>query len=112
MSELIKFNLFEKPLLKSYIIFIFLFQLMISSGSIGFNVNYVKTFELYNENILICSDKGIYLFDKSLNTYNERNIFSNSITQDKFGFITINQFKDRNKYITVLYEKNIYILTK
>ena len=51
MSELIKFNLFEKPLLKSYIIFIFLFQLMISSGSIGFNVNYVKTFELYNENI-------------------------------------------------------------
>ena len=112
MSELIKFNLFEKPLLKSYIIFIFLFQLMISSGSIGFNVNYVKTFELYNENILICSDKGIYLFDKSLNTYNERKIFSNSISLDKFGFITINQFKDRNKYITVLYEKNIYILTK
>ena len=111
-QKIIKYNLYKKSVLRSSILFIFLFKLVFNNSLQDLDVHFMKTFELQDENILICTEKGIYLYDKSTGIYIQQKIFSEIIPDNKLNFVTINQFEVGKKLIIVLYENYIYILSE
>ena len=103
----------NKQLLKSYITLIFLMKLVFCSTiTENLDVNFMKTFELKDGNILACTEKGIYLYNKTEEKYIPQIIFSNTYPDNKFNFVTINQFEVGKKLIVVLYENYICVLTE
>ena len=103
----------NKQLLKSYITLIFLMKLVFCSTiTENLDVNFMKTFELKDGNILACTEKGIYLYNKAEEKYILQRIFPNTYPDNKFNFVTINQFEVGKKLIVVLYENYIYVLTE
>ena len=103
----------NKQLLKSYITLIFLMKLVFCSTiTENLDVNFMKTFELKDGNILACTEKGIYLYNKAEEEYIQQKFFSNTYPDNKFDFVTINQFEVGKKLIVVLYENYICVLTE
>ena len=95
-----------------YIIFIFLLQIIYSSDIFN-ESKYLKTFELQNEKILICTEKGILLYDYNNEQKIEKELvkFNVSVLKEDFDFVTISQFEEGEKYVIVTYKSTIYILT-
>ena len=113
----------NKYLIKSFIsknsIFIlcffysFLIQIIFSQSVPDSGGIYLKTFELKDgNNILLCTEKGIYLHDKTTGNFETKKKFEKSIELQEFNFVTIEQFDDGNNYIIVLYKDMIYIFTQ
>ena len=95
-----------------YILFSLLIQ-NITSNYVFTDFNYVKTIELQNENVLMCSEKGVFLCEADTGEINpiEGPLFENDIAKEDFDFVTIAQFEDGDKYIIVAYKTLIYIFT-
>ena len=95
-----------------YILLVLLFQ-NISSSSVLNNFNYLKTFELENGNILMCSEKGVFIKEKSSGQLIpvDDTLFASDISKEDFSFLTIAQFEQGEKYIIIAYKEIIYIFT-
>jgi len=101
----------NKQLLKSYITLIFLIKLVFCSTiTENLDVNFMKTFELKDGNILAFTEIGIYLYNNAEEEYILQKSLPNP--DNKFNFVTINQFEVGEKLIVVLYENYIYVLTE
>ena len=94
----------------SYILFSLLFQKICSNIFINFDVKYLKVFELKRNNILACTEKGIYLYNNitDSNATILKN-FERDIDREEFDFLTIEQFEVGEKYIIALYKDMVFI---
>ena len=97
---------------KIYILNAFLFQLTFLSTSISLIDNYLKAFDMQNGNLLICTDKAIYLYSKSDGEYSQQISFETNVSQENFNFVTISQFEVGRNCIVVLYINIIYIFVE
>ena len=112
-QNLIKLNISKNSIFISYIFYSILFQIIFSNTLLDINANYLKAFELNDgNNILICTEKGIYLYNKANKIYESKRTFENILEQSEFDFLVIDQFKIGQKYIIVLYKDMIFIFTE
>ena len=96
----------------SYVFYLILFQSIFSQTLPEQKGKYLKTFELKDgNNILYCTEKGIYLYNKSTNSLTDKKSF-NAISLEEFNLVTIEQFEEGRKCIIVLYKNKIYIFTE
>ena len=93
----------------SYILFSLLFQKICSNIFINLDVKYLKVFELKGNNILACTDKGIYLCDITDSQPTILRNFEREINREEFDFLTIEQFEVGEKYIIALYKDMVFI---
>ena len=87
-------------------------QPIFSSTQININANYIRTFELEGGNIIMCTDKAIYLYRKDQGTIEMQKSFSNTVSYEDFYFVTISQFEVGRKCVIALYKNMIYIFTE
>ena len=100
-------------ILLSYILFILLFQTKSSSIYSLQDFKYMKTFELESEDILMCTEKGIFLKQKTsgeLISLGET-IFESDISREDFDYVTISRIEQGDRYIIVLYKTIIFAIT-
>ena len=96
----------------SYVFYLILFQSIFSQTLPEQKGKYLKTFELKDgNNILLCTEKGIYLYNKSTNSLTDKKSFD-AISLKEFNLVTIEQFEEGRKCIIVLYKNKIYIFTE
>ena len=69
----------------------------------------MKTFELQNRDILICSEKGIFLSENEITNPKFGYLFDEEISKEDFSFLTISQYQESENYVIILYKKIIYI---
>ena len=89
-----------------------LMQPIFSSTQININANYIRTYELEGGNILMCTDKAIYLYRKDQGTIEMQKSFTNTVSYEDFYFVTISQFEVGRKCVIALYKNMIYIFTE
>ena len=87
-------------------------QPIVSSTQINIGANYIRTFELEGGNIIMCTDKAIYLYRKDQGTIEMQKSFSNTVSYEDFHFVTISQFEVGRKCVIALYKNMIYIFTE
>ena len=70
---------------------------------------YTKFFQLLNENYIICSEKGIHLYDSQIKNKKSELLFSDEISENDFYFVSIEQFSiDEGGYVVILYKDTFY----
>ena len=80
-QNLLKLNISKNSIFISYIFYSILFQIIFSNTLLDINANYLKAFELNDgNNILICTEKGIYLYNKANNIYESKRTFENILS--------------------------------
>ena len=86
---------------------------IITSNYVFTTFNFVKTLELENGNLLLCTEIGIFINEAVTGQINqiEEATFQNSISKEDFDFVTISQYKEDDKFIIILYKSSIYVLT-
>ena len=99
--------------MKIIIIFlsILLYSIQIDSSINDFT--YAKFFQLINERYIICTEKGIYLYDSQLNDKLSETIFDSEITStNDLYFINIEQFSTEDGgNVIVLYKTKFYFFS-
>ena len=91
------------------ICFSFFISLVSTSTTYLTGLKYLKTFELENGNILICSEKGIFLSEPGLENIISAYPFEQEITKTDLNFLTIAQYSENDHYIVIAYKTKIYI---
>jgi hypothetical protein len=94
------------------ILYLHLMQPIVSSTQINIGANYIRTLELDGGNILMCTDKAIYLYRKDQGTIEMQKSFTNTVSYEDFHFVTISQFEVGRKCVIALYKNMIYIFTE
>ena len=109
-NELKYYNQFLKTKFIFYIFWIFLSEKILSQKEL-FTFKYSKIFELHNENYLICTEKGIYIYDSDFKNNLSSYIFTTEVTdKNSFEFVSIAQYpKEDGGQIVVLYKNKIYL---
>ena len=110
---LIKSFIAKNSLFISYLLYSLIFRTILSAIPLNTFGNYIKAFELKDgNNILMFTEKGIFLYNKATEIFVAKKNFTNPIDLNDFDLITIEQFDIGNNYIIVLYKEMIYIFTK
>ena len=100
----------KNSLFISYLLYSLIFRTILSSIPLNTFGNYLKAFELKDgNNILMFTEKGIFLYNKVTEIFEAKKNFTNPIDLNDFDLITIEQFDIGNNYIIVLYKEMIYI---
>ena len=109
-NELKYYNQFLKTKFIFYIFWIFLSEKILSQKEL-FTFKYSKIFELHNENYLICTEKGIYIYDSEFKNNLSSYTFTTEVTdKNSFEFVSIAQYpKEDGGQIVVLYKNKIYL---
>ena len=96
-----------------YFLIIFLINNIIADELV-FEFKYTKFFQLINGNYILCSEKGIYLYDSQLKNTISGNLFQTEVSSaDDFYFVTIEQFpNDDGGNIVILYKDIFYFYSK
>ena len=108
----IKSSFYNNPSFVIIILYFLLIQPILSGTQIDVNANYMGAFELEGGNILMCTDKAIYLYIKDQGTITMQKYFDNIVSYDDFHFVTMSQFEVRQKCIIILYKSKINIFTE
>ena len=105
-----KLNMYKYGFYFLYVIFsILISQASSSSPQYLKGLKYLKSFELENKNILICSEKGIFLSDSDITNIKFGYPFENEIPKEELSFLTISQFAEDEKYVIIAYKKIVYV---
>ena len=94
-----------------YVYFSFSFVLYyIKANELILKYKYMKFFQLLNENYLLCSEKGIHLYDSQIKNKINETLFSTEISSaDEFYFVNIEQFSiEEGGYVIILYKDVFY----
>ena len=97
-----------------FLIIIFLIN-SIKADEIEFEFKHTNFFQLINGNYILCTEKGIYLYDSQLkNSISSGYTFQTEVSSsDDFYFVTIEQFSiDDGGNIVILYKDKFYFYTK
>ena len=89
----LKSNTYKNPSFVIIILYFLSIQPILSGTQIDINANYMRAFELEGGNILMCTDKAIYLYIKNQGTITMQKHFDNIVSYDDFNFVTISQFE-------------------
>ena len=86
----------------------------IKTDGILFEFKHVNFFQLINDNYILCTEKGIYLYDSQIKNNLSEHIFETEVSSsDDFYFVTIEQFSiDDGGNIVILYKDNFYFYSK
>ena len=110
---LIKSFISKNSIFISCLLYALLFQIAFSQSNLSSCGNYLKTFELKVGNgILMFTEKGIYLYNKSTRNIEAQKTFINDVSQQDFDFLTIEQYDFGRNCIIALYKDMIYIFTE
>ena len=92
-----------------YLFLIFLIKNIILDERI-FEFKYTNFFQLFNENYILCTENGIYLYDSQLkNKISNLTLKTEVSSIDDFYFVTIEQFPlDDGGNIVILYKDKFY----
>ena len=92
-----------------YLFFIFLIKNIILDERI-FEFKYTNFFQLFNENYILCTENGIYLYDSQLKNKISNHTLKTEVSNiDDFYFVTIEQFPlDDGGNIVILYKDKFY----
>ena len=112
IKNLVKFRTYKNYSIMAIIIYFLLIQSTFSSTQIEIDANYLRTFELEGGNIIMCTDKAIYLYIKEQRSIAMQTHFDNTVSYDDFHFVTISQFEAGRKCVVILYKNMIYIFTE
>ena len=82
-------------------------QPIFSSTQINIDGKYIKTLEFAGGNIIMCTDKGIYLYIKAQGIIDMQNHFDNAVSYEDFHFVTISQFEYEQNDLIALYKNMI-----
>jgi len=108
----LKSNTYKNPSFVIIILYFLSIQPILSGTQIDINANYMRAFELEGGNILMCTDKAIYLYIKNQGTITMQKHFDNIVSYDDFNFVTISQFEVGQKCVVILYKNKINIFTE
>ena len=114
MSKLLKLYKYQKlPIINIFLfcnILLILFKSTFS-GELLFEFIFSKFLELNDDDYLICSEKGIYIYDSELKNQKSYYNFTEEITdREKFKFVTMSQYSNEDGgEIIVLYENKFYL---
>ena len=90
-----------------------IFSILISQASLSIQclrgLKFIKTFELERKDILICSEKGIFLSDPGITNIKNGYLFEKEIPEQELTFLTIRQYAEDKKYIIIAYKKIVYV---
>ena len=102
----------KSPILTLYFLLTFLFKI-ISSNNIIDDFHYVKTLELVNGDILMSTEKGVFLKESTSGEIEEIDeaLLSRELSKEEFEFTIITQFERGEKIIIVVYKFIVYIFT-
>ena len=94
------------------IIFNILSQIIWSNDLLA-HVKYLKTFELGNGDILLCTEKGVLLLEDGTEEIREieESKFEIENTKEDFDFVTIRQFEEGKKFVVIIYKTVNFIFT-
>ena len=86
----------------------------IKTDEIIFEFKHTNFFQLINGNYILCTEKGIYLYDSQIKNNLSEHIFETEVSSaDDFYFVTIEQFSiDDGGNIVILYKDKFYFYTK
>ena len=112
IKNLVKFRTYKNYSIMAIIIYFLLIQSTFSSTQIEIDANYLRTFELEGGNIIMCTDKAIYLYIKEQRSIAMQTHFDNTVSYDDFHFVTVSQFEAGRKCVVILYKNMIYIFTE
>ena len=94
-------------MIKKFLLLVFFFQNFIKVES-SLDYKYVIFFQLLNENYILCTEKGIHLYDSQIKNLITQKLFSEEISESDFNFVNIEQFSlDEDGYVIIVY-KNIF----
>ena len=96
-----------------YFLIIFLIN-NIKADGIVFEFKHTNFFQLINGNYILCTEKGIYLYDSKIKNNLSEHIFETEISSaEDFYFVTIEQFSiDDGGNIVILYKDKFYFYSK
>jgi len=96
-----------------YFLIIFLIN-SIKADGIVFEFKHTNFFQLINENYILCTEKGIYLYDSKLkNKISEHNFTTEVSSASDFYFVNIDQFSlNDGGNIVILYKDKFYFYSK
>ncbi len=94
-------------MIKKFLLLVFFFQNFIKVES-SLDYKYIIFFQLLNENYILCTEKGIHLYDSQIENLISQKLFSEEISESDFKFVNIDQFSiDEDGYVIIVY-KNIF----
>ena len=117
MSELLKLYKYQKLQIINIFLFcnilLILFKSIFSGELLLFEFKFSEFLELNDENYLLCSEKGIYIYDPELKNQISQYNFTEEITErEKFKFVTMSQYSNEDGgEIIVLYENKFYLFS-
>ena len=96
-----------------YFLIIFLIN-SIKADEIVFEFKHTDFFQLINDNYILCTEKGIYLYDSKLkNKISEHNFTTEVSSASDFYFVNIDQFSlNDGGNIIILYKDKFYFYSK
>ena len=96
-----------------YFLIIFLIN-SIKVDEIVFEFKHTNFFQLINDNYILCTEKGIYLYDSKLkNKISEHNFTTEVSSASDFYFVNIDQFSlNDGGNIVILYKDKFYFYSK
>ena len=96
-----------------YFLIVFLIN-NIKTDGILFEFKHVNFFQLINGNYILCTEKGIYLYDSQIKNNLSKHIFETEVSSSAdFYFVTIEQFSIHDGgNIVILYKDNFYFYSK
>ena len=96
-----------------YFLIIFLIK-YINADEIVFEFKHTKFFQLINDKYILCTEKGIYLYDSQLKNKISDHIFTTEISSaSDFYFVIIEQFPlNDGGNIVILYKDKFYFYSK
>jgi hypothetical protein len=63
-----------------------------------------------NDNYIICTEKGIHLYDSQIENLISENLFSTEISSSDFTFVNIEQYTlDEGGYVIIIYKEKFYL---
>ena len=94
-------------MIKKFLLLVFFFQNFIKVES-SLDYKYIIFFQLLNGNYILCTEKGIHLYDSQIENLISQKLFSEEISESDFNFVNIEQFSlDEDGYVIIVY-KNIF----
>ena len=97
-------------MLSTIFIFLSIIIYFIKAEEFKLEYKYTKFFQLLNDNYIICSEKGIHLYDSQIKNKKSEFLFTSEITSVyDFYFVNIDQFSlDEGGQVIIIYKDTFY----
>ena len=84
----------------------------IKADEVSLPYKYSNFFQLYNDDYLLCTEKGIFLYDSQLRNLKEEYPFASEISLEDFNYVNIEQFTvEEGGYGVILYKDTFYFFS-